>query len=501
MFDKRFLPMANLRNRTLDSYFKPLGLWATLVGFGVLFALISVVNHHLFRTSALDLGMMNHALHSFSEFQSNTYTLGLRASAEKPFMGTHFSPIMFLYVPIYWILGNSSLLWIQIGVILLGGVAMHRIARSQSNDSNAIWSVIHFLTIWGIYSALEFDFHNNVVGAMLVPWLWVFLSEQRKIPATLVMVMILACQENMGLWMVFVITGFLMHEKRLFKARSFRFEWPLVAFSALYFFLALTWFMPTIAGELHSSQLSRYSHWGDGLLEIAGNLLAHPVDALEQLFTSDHRNAPAKMEFHVMMLVAGGWACLRHPHFLWMLIPIYAQKMLSNAPEFWGVGRQYSIEFVPIIALAAMTVANKWPRSFRILYPLLCLVTFGSTILKTKHRKDYFKRENVDFFYSPHYMTNLKVDLIQEVLDDIPADIPLSVSSSLSPHLANRECIRMFPLVKDAEMIVLLTKAGHEWPLSRDEFEHEVQRLRASKDHVVLTDESDILVLQVLPKP
>ena len=98
-------------------------------------------------------------------------------------------------------------------------------------------------------------------------------------------------------------------------------------------------------------------------------------------------------------------------------------------------------------------------------------------------------------------MTNLKVDLIQEVLDDIPADIPLSVSSSLSPHLANRECIRMFPLVKDTEMIVLLTKAGHEWPLSRNEFEHEVQRLRASKDHVVLTDESDILVLQVLPKP
>ena len=117
-----------------------------------------------------------------------------------------------------------------------------------------------------------------------------------------------------------------------------------------------------------------------------------PLKMVQHLFTCDHPDAPAKVEFHWMMVVAGGWACLRHPQFLWMLIPIYAQKMLSNAPSFWGVGRQYSIEFVPIISLAVVHLASKHRRLFQVVYPLLFVVTLASTIVKFKQRKDFFKR-------------------------------------------------------------------------------------------------------------
>ena len=144
-----------------------------------------------------------------------------------------------------------------------------------------------------------------------------------------------------------------------FKRESLRFEWPLIVVSALYFGLALGWIMPTIAGETHSSHAVSVQRMGRGGLGHCAQHALPPLQVVQHLFTCDHPDAPAKVEFHWMMMIAGGWACLRHPQFLCMLIPIYAQKMLSNAPSFWGVGRQYSIEFVPIISLAVVF----WPPS------------------------------------------------------------------------------------------------------------------------------------------
>ena len=474
--------------------------WVGMVMFGLAFALISLVNHHLFRTYALDLGMMNHALHSFSEFNANTFTLGLTEADEKPFLGTHFSPVMFLYVPVYWLLGNSSLLFIQIAAMLLGGIGVFRAAKGAGlGDRLSMWAGFHFFAIWGIYSALEFDFHNNVSGAMLVPWLWHFLAQRRKVSAALVLTIILACQENMGLWMVFFLLGFLLNERSLFKRESLRFEWPLIFFSALYFGLALGWIMPTIAGETHSSQLSRYSEWGVGGWDIARNMLSHPLQVMQHLFTCDHPDAPAKVEFHWMMMIAGGWACLRHPQFLCMLIPIYAQKMLSNAPSFWGVGRQYSIEFVPIISLAVVFLASKHRRLFQAIYPLLFVVTLGSTIVKFKERKDFFKRECIDLFYAPHYETHLDLAVVRDVLSNIPDDISLSVSSSLAPHLANRPILRLFPQEQGADMIVLVNDPGNEWPLTETQFQDHIARLKASDRHILVEETADLWVFQVLP--
>ena len=182
-----------------------------------------------------------------------------------------------------------------------------------------------------------------------------------------------------------------------------------------------------------------------------------------------------------------------------MLIPIYAQKMLSNAPSFWGVGRQYSIEFVPIISLAVVFLATKHRRIFQVVYPLLFVVTLGSTIVKFKQRKDFFKRECIDLFYAPHYKTHLDLDAVRHVLANIPDDIALSVSSSLAPHLANRPILRLFPQENDAEMIVLVNDPGNEWPLTEAQFQDHIARLKASDRHELIEETTDILVFQVLP--
>ena len=91
-----------------------------LLIFSFIFGLISLVNHYQFRTDALDLGMLNHALYNFAHFEQNLFTIDI-AGEEVNYFGDHFSPIMFLYIPFYYLFGSYTLLLIQIVAIAFGG--------------------------------------------------------------------------------------------------------------------------------------------------------------------------------------------------------------------------------------------------------------------------------------------------------------------------------------------------------------------------------------------
>ncbi len=123
--------------------------------FLVIFGAISLVNHYLFRTYALDLGMFNQAIRNAALFQKPTFTLS-PTGQEMPFLATHFSPIIFLFTPLYYIFGNYTLLIVQIVAVLFGGVGAYFYSKNRMGNDMIIPIIvlIHFFSIWGIYSAL-----------------------------------------------------------------------------------------------------------------------------------------------------------------------------------------------------------------------------------------------------------------------------------------------------------------------------------------------------------
>lgn len=161
-------------------------LLSLIIGiFLVIYSLISFVNHYLFRTNALDLGMFNHAIYSFSHIKMNYFTLNFWGP-ELSYFGDHFSPIVFLFSPFYYLFGSYTLLVIQIVFVLFGGYGIYKYACLQITESNTkflyipLLILVQFLGIWGIFSALSFDFHTNIVAAMMVPWLVYYYEKNNK---------------------------------------------------------------------------------------------------------------------------------------------------------------------------------------------------------------------------------------------------------------------------------------------------------------------------------
>jgi uncharacterized membrane protein len=219
-------------------------VWLVLLLFATVYALISIVNHVMFRTYGQDLGIYTHGIYMYSHFKMHWYTLGFEG--EMYHLGNHFSPIMIFISPLYYLFGKFTLLIVQIGAILGGGFGMYRFAQAYiTHKKLPLLIMVQFFCMWAIYSALSFDFHTNVLAAMMVPWFAYYFHKGNLRNTILFFALILLTKENMALWLIF-ITGGLLVKKRFdnIAKTKYRLGFVLMGISAVYFVTVQNYIMP-----------------------------------------------------------------------------------------------------------------------------------------------------------------------------------------------------------------------------------------------------------------
>lgn len=473
--------------------------------FGFIFCLISITNHYLFRTSALDLGIFNHAAYNYAHLQSSYFTLGLteKETGIVECFGNHFSPFIFLLAPFYFIFGTYSLLVFQIIAVLIGGFGVYQYGKIRLTNQQLLpLIVIQFFSIWGIYSALAFDFHLSVIASMLVPWLFFYHHKGKLKSFLLILLLIVLTRENMSLWMAFVLAGIWM-DKRLRSAHFKPMIYPvLISCCIIYFLLAMKVFMPHFTPYESSGQLSRYAHLGESVPDIIKNLLIHPSKLFDLLFANTLNDTTfngIKLELHTMVLLAGGALFLIRPAFLVMLIPIYLQKLLSNDYGMWGINNHYSIEFVPIMSLLLIEVVSrlkstKWQTALLLLFTIS---TIWSTTTKLLDRKAvWYQKTKACFFCREHYRSQYNIREINRELDNIPKKAAVSSFYALAPHLAYREKIYHFPVVKDSDYIAILKTTDNFYPLCQEDYYLKIEELRNDNQWIVENESADIIIFK-----
>ena len=471
--------------------------------FGVAYGLLSLVNHYLFRTYAFDLGIYNQAVWDYSH-------LRLEASSVIRYnnlFGDHFTLFQPLWGPLYWLFGSYTLLLVQIGVILGGGYGAYRLhqLRTQGTQPGAALALlVLFLSTWGIYSALAFDYHDNVVAAMLLPWLFYWFEADRRGRATVVAVLIAVSKENMALWLVFIALGLvLLHWREPARRR-----WALGvgAGAALYFVVVAGFVIPALSGGLAYRYQHVYAALGSSPGDMVRTLFTRPVYVLGLLFTNHLASADGnyvKLELHSMVLLSGGLALLRRPAYLLMLAPIYGQKLLSDNVMYWGLNYQYSIEFVPVLhAALSQGLARLTPRLATRLAAGAAVLALVATVVSMQIRvSPYYDKTASKFFSGRHYRVDFDPAAVHRGLAVIPASARVSATSPLVPHLAARPFIYQFPYVADADYIAAL-RQGNVYPLTEAALDAQLAGYQASGRWRVVLEEGPLLVLRrVHPLP
>jgi len=474
-------------------------LFFILAFFGLLYCAISLVNHYNFRTYAYDLGLVNNAIYDYAHLRWNDCML--MQPQFKNILEDHFTLLQILFSPLYYILGTYTMLVVQIVAVLFGAYGIYRYFTIGNAHKFALLAVIHFLTAWGVFSALAFDYHDNVLGAMAVPWLFYYFKKEKWLPCTFAFLYILISKENMALWMGFIALGLLLENFKSARKRNAALVFMTTSF--VYFYVVVGLLMPSLAVEHRGYLHFQYSALGKSFEDVFRFLISHPIKALELLFINHLPNPgfnQVKAELHWMVLASGGYCLLLRPQYLVMLLPIYAQKMWNDDVIKWGISYHYSVEFVPVLTLALFSVlatirreAFKWWAA-----SLATVVSIYFSIHKIDRRTAPFYDGTRHRFYSmQHYRNeNLDVDSAHRMIKKlIPENAVVSAHQQVVPHLAFRDMIYLFPEIRDAEYIVILNEQV-PYPLTPQQLLEEEKKLRASKEWRILYDAGNLLIFK-----
>lgn len=467
--------------------------------FAITFLSIAWVNQWAIRTF-FDLGMVTQALYQIAHGQVPTFTLGIDG-VNMPFLATHFSPIIYFYLPFYWLFGGYAPTLLQIIAVLLAGIPIFNYAKLtfEGDTKKANLVLIHFYLIWGIYSALAFDFHNNVIGAMLVPWIFLFLKRKQLVGVLIFSLLLMSTMETFGIWLFFILSTYTFWQYKQGEKLDIKL-FVLAIFGLVCSLVIIGIVMPSLQGSAQNLQLSRYQHLGDSISAICWNLFKQPLTFLKAFYINfnDESIAYNKLLFWLSLIFSGGFFLYKNPIFILLFIPPLVFKMLSNDNGFYGVYHQYSIEFVPLISLVLIEGIRgcKLKNQNKILGIAITLgaICNFSTLQFSFAEWDY--KVNSQFYTSAHYNPEMNVTQIKNDLKLIPEQVTVSASSCLSPYLYQRSFLYSFPIIKDAKYIAIIKSKRSPWPLSYDEHQQKIQELKTSQQYEVLKESEDLLILK-----
>lgn len=468
---------------------KNLPLLLIIVFFGIIYSLISFVNHYFFRTYALDLGIYNQSLYHYAHFGFANSTI------LKPEFGNILSDHLELLIPIisplYYIFGTYTLLVVQVLASLFGGLGIYVFFKNRGCQKYvSIAAMLQYFLFFGVFSALSFDYHSNVIAAGLLPWFLIYFEKKKFYIASLFFLLILLSKENMAFWMFFVaIALFVIY----FKDKLLRkYSGIFAALALLFFVLAINYIIPSLAPEGRRYQHFQFTALGTNFFEALTTIFTRPLYTLQLLFinhTGDLHGNYVKAEFYILFLLSGGIFLFFKPKYLIMIVPLIAQKMFNDFPETWGIGAHYNVEFAPIIAIAAFGFISeiKKLKIQMILVILIPVLTFAVSLKVFDNTICYVDHARIRMYQKMHYNRNFDVNDVYQLMDEIPENASVSTQNSFVPHLAFRDKIYAYPVVQDAEYL-LLSPFETAYPLSENNFESRIDSTKISKYWQIISE-------------
>jgi uncharacterized membrane protein len=323
-------------------------------------------------STAWDLGIYEQVLWS----TANTgrlfwYTPEILINPSCSFFGIHFSPILFLVLPIYWIFQSTeTLLILQVFILALAAVPLYKFVFHESNSSKQalIFSLI-YLAYPPIYGMILFDFHVQAFLPLLFFLTFYHFKKQEWGKYFLSMILSLMVIEFVPLIVVFFgLYGIWANRKDIRLLRTFDldgfFSNKAMLFSVVTIVLGLVWFAVarTVISATNPSAPPHpnWQDFGDPTHDLPGfilNVLANPVKVLKVIVTPVDQKA---------LYVFGLFAPLAFLSFLdlpslMIGAPWFFVAFLSNYPSYYNpVGYQYVAFVASFIFISAFHGARRF---------------------------------------------------------------------------------------------------------------------------------------------
>ncbi len=496
----------SIENKELPWYRSRTFCYSAFIALSLLHLFIPVLNHYYFRSVAFDFAAYNFAFYDYAHFRISPCPVYL-APYPVSFFQDHFSFLLQILSPLYWLLspvaGTYSLIIIQWLFIIAGGWYTNRLIASKSQDQlQGTLAMILYFILFGRFAAYRADVNLAIMGGALMPVFIYFFDRKKFIASSLLFAILLLTREDFALWLFF--TGlFLLYRHRSDK-RSMRFALVYTCISVIYFVLCFKVLIPAfLEDDYKKYSLFDYKSLGKGPMEALLHIFAHPINSFSILYQNhlpDNYYNNTKADFYFLYLVSGGIILLLRPLYLLPFVPLIAKKMFNDSPIRWSVETYYSVEIVSILPLMIFLVLV-YLRRDNVRTPLALLICFCAlcaTIYRIITPPDLpiLSEDNkYNFVCAPFYRAERDVEKANKLISQIPRDAAVTTSGHITPHMAFRKNIYLFPRIDDAQYM-LLFKREDAYPLSPEQAALELENHIKTKNWTIVYDSNDLIFLK-----
>ncbi|MEU1126978.1 DUF2079 domain-containing protein [Streptomyces sp. NPDC005899] len=372
--------------------------------------LYSSLRYSHFQSPSWDLGIFEQEVRAYA---------GLRAPVvdiKGPgylILGDHFSPVVALLVPLYWVWPSAlALLLAQSALFAASAVVVGRTAQQLLGGRSGLCVTVAYGLSWGLQEAVKADFHEIAFAVPLLALVCRALLMARWRAAVLWSLPLVLVKEDLGITVAVVGALLAVYGRRLQGLL-------LAVFGVFAFALTVLVLIPA------ASSAGTYDYWTK--IEQDGGQPVSPLDSLLGVLDSS-----VKIEMLVFLVGITAFMALRSPLVL-LVLPTLGWRLLSQDSNHWGMVWHYSAILMPVVFLAMADGVRRSRGSSR---PWLAAyanaavpVATAVAVALTQHLplRDLLRPET--------YRTDARTDAAEAALEAVPVGARVETDITLMAHL------------------------------------------------------------------
>jgi uncharacterized membrane protein len=334
--------------------------------------LVAYSYYHRLLVDDYDVTIFDQAIRSYSHFHlpvSIVKGVHNRFGPDFTVLGDHFSPVLALLAPLYWIhAGPTTLFLAQAVLFALAVVPLFALGRRELGTSAAYCLCAAYAIAWPLAQAAAFPFHEVAFAPLIVAILFERLSAWRHGIAPVWHVLVaavalLTVKEDQG----FLLAGLglallglaVRHRRRDMLLLGLGFAVGGVAYTAF----ATHVLIPAFGGT--ANFYWSYDRLGTTPQAVAWHLISHPVDSLHVLLEPTGAKLPTLLWLAALCALAP----FASPYLL-AALPLLLERFLSATPTWWSTEYQYNAYLVMPLLCAGVDGAARLSRRRSAALPL-----------------------------------------------------------------------------------------------------------------------------------
>ncbi len=357
----------------------------------------------------------------------------------------HFSPILYLLLPIYYIFPYAETLNIAQVIILFSGIVPLLLIMKKYNLGNAVkmFLAAAFIAYPAVSYGCIYDFHENCFILPLLLWMFYFYERDKKIPMFIFAFLVLTVKEEAFAY-VFIFALYIMLAKKDYKKGAL-----LMALSLVWFGLAVL-YISHLGEGIMSNRFANLKQPDEGLWGVIKTVFKTPVLVINELFRSSSSDS-GKLIYILQLFVPLAMIPFMTKKFsrLILVCPLLI-NLLSDYYYQCDLGKQYSFGITAFLFYAAaINLSEMKERKGGFL-------TFSAAVVSIVMMLSLMYPRLTGYALT-YRVGKANYDRITEVIEEIPDDASVTASTFLVPRLSQRKVIyeQYYHKTVDTDYLVL----------------------------------------------